>query len=75
MENGHSLSLKLSLFCFVFGCFFFVFFGGANKVAWFLGGLSLHLNDLIAWRVGILFGNLGHFPLEFFCQIWTQDTL
>ena len=22
-----------------------------------------------------LFGNLGHFPLEFFCQIWTQDTL
>ena len=20
-------------------------------------------------------GNLGHFLLEFFCQIWTQDTL
>ena len=41
----------------------------------FLGGLSLHLNHLIAWHTRISFGNLGHFPLEFFCQIWAQDTL
>ena len=24
---------------------------------------------------GHLFGNLGHFPLDFFCQIWTQHSL
>ena len=23
----------------------------------------------------IISANLGHFPLEFFCQIWTQETL
>ena len=30
------------------------------------------------YRIAIgkfLFGNLGHFPLEFFGQIWTQDSL
>ena len=45
----------------------------------FLGGLSLHLNHLIiyewnqVWKS--LIANLGHFPLEFFSQIWTQDSL
>ena len=41
----------------------------------FLGGLSLHLNHLLPQRMAICDGHLGHFRLEFFCQIWTQDTL
>ena len=41
----------------------------------FLGGLSLHLNHLIAYRWQIMIGNLGHFLLDFFSQIWTQWTL
>ena len=38
----------------------------------FLGSLSLHLhfNHLIAWRMRISFRHWN-----FFCQIWTQDTL
>ena len=39
----------------------------------FLGGLSLHLNHLLACPLGI--GNLGHLPPAFFGQIFTQDTL
>ena len=41
----------------------------------FLGGLSLHLHHLIAWRLGISFWQFGTLPIGIFCQIWTQDTL
>ena len=43
-----------------------------------IGGLSVNLNhpkNLIAQRVQFVIGHLGHFQLEFICQIWTQDTL
>ena len=33
---------------------------------WFLGGLSLHLNHLIAWRMGISFQQFGTLPIGFF---------
>ena len=32
----------------------------------FLGGLSLHLNHLIAWRVGISFWQFGTLPIGIF---------
>ena len=36
----------------------------------FLGGLSLHLNHLIAWGVGICYRQFeGHFPLEFLSNL------
>ena len=38
----------------------------------FLGGLSVNLNHLIAHALQIMIGNLGHFLLESFAQIWTQ---
>ena len=41
----------------------------------FLGGLSLHLNHLIASPRQITIGHLGHFLLDIFGQIWTQGTL
>ena len=41
----------------------------------FLGGLSLHLNHLIASRTAITIGYLWHFLLDFLPQIWTQGTL
>ena len=41
----------------------------------FLGGLSLHLNHLIASGMTISIGHLGHFLLDFWAQIWTQGTL
>ena len=31
--------------------------------------------NLIAQQVQFVIGHLGHFQLEFICQIWTQDTL
>ena len=32
----------------------------------FLGGLSLHLNHLIAWRMGISFRQFGTLPIGIF---------
>ena len=42
---------------------------------WFLGGLSLHLNHLIAQQMAICDWPFGTLSFEFFSQIWTQDTL
>ena len=50
-------------------------YGSRRRTFLFLGGLSLHLNHLIAELVSAPYWNLGHFPLEFFCQIWSQDSL
>ena len=41
----------------------------------FLGGLSLHLNHLIAERVSAPYRQFGTLPIGIFCQIWTQDSL
>ena len=41
----------------------------------FLGRLSLHLNHLIASRMGICYRQFGTLPIGIFCQIWTQDSL
>ena len=41
----------------------------------FLGGLSLHLNHLIASRMANYDWPFGHFLLDFLAQIWTQGTL
>ena len=41
----------------------------------FLGGLSLHLNHLIAERVSAPHRQFGTLPIGIFCQIWTQDSL
>ena len=47
-----------------------------HKMAFsFLGGLSLHLTTLYNHEWASLISYLGHFPLDFFCQIWTQDSL
>ena len=35
-------------------------------VVLFLSGLSLHLNHLIAWRMGISFWQFGTFPIGIF---------
>ena len=41
----------------------------------FLGGLSLHLNHLIAERVSAHYWQFGTLPIGIFCQIWSQDSL
>ena len=41
----------------------------------FLGGLSLHLNCLIASHVANYNWPFGTLPFDFFAQIWTQGTL
>ena len=41
----------------------------------FLGGLSLHLNHLIAQRMSAPYWQFGTLPIGIFCQIWTQDSL
>ena len=47
--------------------------GNGAHVCDFLGGLSLHLNHLIASRMGICYRQFGTLPIGIFCQIWTQD--
>ena len=41
----------------------------------FLGGLSLHLNHLIAQHMSAPYWQFGTLPINIFCQIWTQDSL
>ena len=41
----------------------------------FLGGLSLHLNHLIASGMRIYDWPFGTLPFRLFSQIWTQGTL
>ena len=41
----------------------------------FLGGLSLHLNHLIAERMSAPYRQFGTLPIGNFCQIWSQDSL
>ena len=45
------------------------------EICHFLGGLSLHLNHLIASCMTNYDWPLGHFLLDYFGQIWTQGTL
>ena len=56
------------------GCIYKLF-GTRIEASSFLGGLSLHLNHLIASHTQITIGHLGHFLLDFLAQIWTQGTL
>ena len=46
-----------------------------GSVVLLLGGLSLHLNHLIAWHMGICYRQFGTLPIGIFCQICTQDSL
>ena len=41
----------------------------------FLGGLSLHLNHLIAEQLSTPYWQFGTLPIGIFCQIWSQDSL
>ena len=41
-------------------------FGGFKGFLCFLGGLSLHLNHLIAWCMGISFWQFGTLPIGIF---------
>ena len=41
----------------------------------FLGGLSLHLNHIIAYHAANYNWPFWTLPFELFCQIWTKGTL
>ena len=63
-KNLHCMSLKDNFYCknnSVYSCVLLVYF-----VETFLGGLSLHLNHLIASRTGISFRQFGTLSIGIF---------
>ena len=83
VKHGHPLTcwgVFCSYLCYHLE-FFKTFYTGDKSYQYlqdatlFLGGLSLHLNHLIAECMSAHYWQFGTLPIGIFCQIWSQDSL